>query len=177
MLTGYTVKMQFPECNHLAERANALAELSDDISEVFPYLNAVMSGARFNPVGRSLVLQHQGHRIVLRPRQAAISNLEDDNEARRVLDWLVDVINRTWDQRANIEPRHEAARQPGLIEVYRLLPGSNCRACGEATCLAFAAKLARGEANLELCEPLSSPEARQRREKLGDLLFCKDSGG
>ncbi|MGQ9674855.1 MAG: (Fe-S)-binding protein [Chloroflexota bacterium] len=171
LLTGYTVKMQFPECNHLAERANALAELSDDISEVFPYLNAVMSGARFNPAGRSLALQYQGHRVVLRPRQAAISNVENEDEARRLLDWLVEVINRTWEQRADIEPRHDTARQPGLIEIYRMLPGSNCRACGEATCMAFAARLVRGEANLGLCEPLSSPDARQRHDRLKDLLL------
>jgi acetyl-CoA decarbonylase/synthase complex subunit gamma len=37
------------------------------------------------------------------------------------------------------------------IEIFKLLPKTNCKECGDPTCLAFAMKLAAGKAELSLC--------------------------
>jgi acetyl-CoA decarbonylase/synthase complex subunit gamma len=50
------------------------------------------------------------------------------------------------------------------VEIFKLLPKTNCKKCGFPTCLAFAMKLAQRQASLDLC-PDVSEEARQ---KLGD---------
>ena len=50
------------------------------------------------------------------------------------------------------------------VEIFKLLPKTNCKKCGFPTCLAFAMKLAQRQASLDLC-PDVSVEARQ---KLGD---------
>ena len=50
------------------------------------------------------------------------------------------------------------------LDIYKLLDGSNCRECGEATCLAFAAAVFRGQRLLSECLRLS-PEVL---EKYGD---------
>ena len=34
------------------------------------------------------------------------------------------------------------AKLPGPLEIYPLLPGTNCKDCGEANCMAFATKMA-----------------------------------
>ncbi len=47
------------------------------------------------------------------------------------------------------------------IEIYKLLPQTNCKECGEPTCLAFAMKLAAGKTELALC-PTVSEEAKAR---------------
>jgi len=47
------------------------------------------------------------------------------------------------------------------IEIYKLLPQTNCKECGEPTCLAFAMKLAAGKTELALC-PSVSEEAKAR---------------
>src|ERR1035437_9188118 len=44
------------------------------------------------------------------------------------------------------------------LQVFKLLPNTNCRKCGYPTCLAFAMKLAAGKESLEKC-PYASPEA------------------
>ena len=44
------------------------------------------------------------------------------------------------------------------LQVFKLLPNTNCRECGYPTCLAFAMKLAAGKESLEKC-PYASPEA------------------
>ncbi|HEX74826.1 MAG TPA: acetyl-CoA decarbonylase/synthase complex subunit gamma [Dehalococcoidia bacterium] len=45
------------------------------------------------------------------------------------------------------------------IEIFKLLPKTNCKECGEPTCLAFAMKLAAGKAELNAC-PYVSEEAK-----------------
>ncbi|MCL4534561.1 MAG: Fe-S cluster protein [Bacteroidetes bacterium] len=170
LLTGYTLRMVSSDCNPFATTANAVAALSDDVSAVLPYLNAVLKGARYDPIGMSLIFQRDGHRVVLQSRQAAMTKLEDEAEGTALMDWLVETINRTWDERGEIEPDHRAARQPGLLEVYKGLPGGNCRACGEATCLAFATKLLREEVDLAACSPLFTEQHSDAREKLLELL-------
>ncbi len=47
------------------------------------------------------------------------------------------------------------------IEIYKMLPQTNCKDCGVPTCLAFAMKLAAGQAQLDAC-PHVSAEAREK---------------
>nr|HPG52566.1 acetyl-CoA decarbonylase/synthase complex subunit gamma [Spirochaetota bacterium] len=49
------------------------------------------------------------------------------------------------------------------IEIYKLLPQTNCGDCGVPTCLAFAMKLAAGQAELSRC-PHVSAESRAKLE-------------
>ena len=44
------------------------------------------------------------------------------------------------------------------LQIFKLLPNTNCRKCGYPTCLAFAMKLAAGKETLEKC-PDASPAA------------------
>ena len=50
------------------------------------------------------------------------------------------------------------------IEIFKLLPKTNCGECDVPTCLAFAMKLATGKAELSAC-PYVSDEARARLEE------------
>ena len=45
------------------------------------------------------------------------------------------------------------------LQIFKLLPNTNCKKCGCPTCLAFAMKLAAGKESLDKC-PDASPEAQ-----------------
>jgi len=47
------------------------------------------------------------------------------------------------------------------IDIFKLLPKTNCKECGDPTCLAFAMKLAAGKAELSAC-PYVSEEAKAK---------------
>jgi acetyl-CoA decarbonylase/synthase complex subunit gamma len=47
------------------------------------------------------------------------------------------------------------------IQIFKLLPQTNCKECGFPTCLAFAMQLASGKAELDAC-PYVSDEAREK---------------
>ena len=50
------------------------------------------------------------------------------------------------------------------MDIFKLLPKTNCQDCGVATCLAFAMKLAAGQAELDACPHLST-ETREKLEE------------
>jgi acetyl-CoA decarbonylase/synthase complex subunit gamma len=57
------------------------------------------------------------------------------------------------------------------IDVYMLLPRTNCKKCGQENCMAFATKLVNRELALELCTPLiEEKQYAKAYQKLWDLL-------
>ena len=132
----------------------AIAHLHADIREVLPYLNATLSRGIYKPGRPSLAWHNDGHNITFWSDRIAAEGLESREQAKEVIDSLVALVNGTWERREEIEPddtTHER-RQP--LELYRLLPMTNCKRCGEVTCFAFALKLAAGQADPEGCTPM-----------------------
>ena len=108
--------------------------------------------------------------MIVRPREIAVTNLEDREDARRVVEGVVKTINGTWDRRAEIQPDYRKRERLKHTDVYRLLPGTNCGACGVASCFVLALKVTAGEAEMDLCKPLLDDQYRSNREKLMMLI-------
>ncbi len=65
----------------------------------------------------------------------------------------------------------KGVRELSPLDVYMLLPKTNCGKCGEKNCMAFAAKVVNREVPIELCTPLIEEEKyREEYAKLKDLL-------
>jgi acetyl-CoA decarbonylase/synthase complex subunit gamma len=56
------------------------------------------------------------------------------------------------------------------IDVYKLLPRTNCKECGEENCMAFATKLVNREVTIEKCAPLLAKEHEKAYRQLKELL-------
>ncbi len=50
------------------------------------------------------------------------------------------------------------------IEIFKLLPKTNCKKCGFPTCLAFAMKVAQGQAKIEQCPDVSEEVKAKLKE-------------
>jgi acetyl-CoA decarbonylase/synthase complex subunit gamma len=62
------------------------------------------------------------------------------------------------------------AKELSPIEIYKHLPRTNCKECGETNCMAFAAKLVNREATLQECKPLLDPKQTETFNRLWALL-------
>lgn len=57
------------------------------------------------------------------------------------------------------------------LDVYKLLPQTNCGKCGETTCMAFAAKVADRVADIRICKPLfEDPKYKSKLEAALNLV-------
>ena len=63
-----------------------------------------------------------------------------------------------------------AVRKLNPLDVYKLLPKTNCKECGEQNCLAFATKLVSRETTLEECKPILEKVREKNYKQLTDLL-------
>ena len=152
----------------------AIARLPVDIREALPYLNATLSRGIYSPGRQSLAWRKEGHNIGFWPDRIAADGLESREQAREVIDTLVEMVNQTWERRDQIEPDDTTHERRKPLELFRLLPQTNCKQCGEETCFTFALKLAAGHAELEGCTPLFEAQTYDgQRAQLAELLATK----
>lgn len=170
-IEDYEIELSDIDCIPQAQGSiySAKAHFSGDVSEVMPYLNAVMKRARFSSASRSLLWKEGDRIFALRPDELAASSILDMKQARQVIAKTVAMINQVWEKRDEITPSHEERTQPPALQVFRLLPGTNCGECGLATCMAFAVQLATGDSSIEQCPPLSREDNAEVVQKLKGL--------
>ena len=159
LLSGYKKEIFRPEQNPQFESLHCIAHLEQDIGEVLPYLNTLLGGFDYLKDPPALILKSRGRLITLHPRKIAINALKDEDEAEKILQWLIAEINTAWERRGDIQPSFEGLPRPGILEILKRLPRTNCRICGEPTCMVFATRLAEGAKTAADCPELSN-EAR-----------------
>jgi ArsR family metal-binding transcriptional regulator len=171
LIDDYDLELFTPPCEPGAETWSAIARLTADISEVLPYLNATLRGAVYNHAAQALTWKKGGRNTAFHPYEIAASNLEDRAEAEQVITGLIKTVNRTWEKRAEIEPDLEMRQRPTPMALFKLLPGTNCKACGQPTCFTFVLKLAAGQQKLDDCPPLLQPDYVDRLAQLRALVI------
>ena len=177
LIDGFDLEVFTPPCDPGAERFAARARLKAPMDEVLPYLNATLRGAVYNPAAGALTWKKAGHNIAFHAYEIATSNVEDRDAAVKELRGLVDLVNRTWERRDEITPDLETHQRPTPMAVYKLLPRTNCKACGEATCFTFALRLAASQVQVEGCPTLLEPGQAQALEALRSISVNAPSLG
>ena len=171
LIEKYDVEVFTPPCEPGAERFSAIARLTVDISEVLPYLNATLRGAVYHPAANALTWKKGGHNIAFHAYEIATSNAEDREGAEKELRGLIDLVNRTWERRAEITPSTETRQRPTPMAIYKLLPNTNCKQCGEPTCYSFALKLVASQRKLADCPPLAEPQYAEKLAALEEIVI------
>jgi ArsR family metal-binding transcriptional regulator len=160
-----------PKMDSTKEVLHSIATFDTDISPVFPYLNAELGGWDYDQANQVVLLKlSSGKWITLQPHEIAIRGARDIEESRALLEWIKVQINDIYERRGGITPRYTSQAGLKVMEILKLLPMTNCKACGYATCMAYAAALREGEISLNDCPPLREETYRVKLEKLQTYL-------
>lgn len=156
LIEKFSVELTAPECTPGAEWWAAKVSFEVDISEVLPYLNSELTPTEYHHNARILIWDNDGVRCAFRPHEIAIAPIMDNVTAREMSDEIVSLICDVWNRRVEIEPDISGkARPPSILQILKILPGTNCRECDYATCMAFAAALMQNQTQLKKCPRLS----------------------
>jgi ArsR family metal-binding transcriptional regulator len=148
-----------------------IGEPSRKLDDVLPYLATLPNVIAYNPETCTLTLRRQPGFISLYSDKAYITKVKDTEEGLILFQALVDAINATWEHREALVAMTARKHAPRPLDIWTLLPQTNCKQCGEATCMAFACNLLLQERELEECTPLQVDEAyAERRATLIALL-------
>lgn len=151
LLKDYSLEIFKSKCQADAKGVHCFAHLSQDVSEALPYLNAVLGGFEYLQNPSAVTFRAQGKLITVHGDKIAVNALRDENEARKIVEWMKNEINDAWDKKDQIEPSTTGVPKPGIIDILKLLPKTNCRECGEPTCMVFATKVAEGAKGGQNC--------------------------
>jgi ArsR family metal-binding transcriptional regulator len=144
---------------------------SRTLNEVLPYLATLPGVIAFNPFQYTLTFRRQPGFLTLEREQVYITQVKDIHEGLELLAALTDSINLVWQKRNELVAVTENKRSPRPLDIWTLLPQTNCRECGEATCIAFAVGLLQDRRSVYECHPLQRDvNFSERRATLEAML-------
>ena len=169
LLKMYRLEIFNNKCMPGAMSVNCFAHLDQDVSAVLPYLNSVLGGFEYVQEPPAVTFKAHGKLITVHGRKIAVNALQDEAEARKILEWLKREINDTWENRDRITPRYKGAERPRIIDILKALPRTNCGQCGAPTCMVFAVRMVEGAVGVDDCPPLDDKQKQLLQRYLGDF--------
>lgn len=158
------------QCYADRRKIRIITHHDNDVAPLMPYLNSVMKAAQYNPGAPTLSFKRGVRVITLYPNKIAIAKADDMLDAWLILKELKDLIADVNSRLDEIAPDHTRSDPPTPLDIYKMLPRTNCGNCGSPTCLAFAALLAAAEIHPDDCPLLKESEYADGRFRLFELL-------
>ncbi len=163
LLESYRLEIFNNECMPGAMTVQCFAHLDQDVSAALPFLNAELGGFAYIKEPPSVTFKMYGKLLTVHGGKIAVNALKDEGEAGKIVAWLKREINNAWENRDQIVPRFEGMPRPRVIDILKRLPMTNCRECGEPTCMVFATRVAEGAKGSGDCPPMNA-ETKQSIE-------------
>ena len=127
-----------------------------NLDEVMPHLARLIPNAAYNEKNGWISFK-RGQRIITIHRDGFVTmtHIKDEREAMEILKYIEKKAKEAWEKREQIDITKPIKRiDVNALDVYNHLPKTNCKVCGEQTCMAFAVKLLNGEKDIKDCKPL-----------------------
>ncbi len=173
-LLGRLAVVVLTHCVADPAKLRLIAHFAGDVAEALPYLNAELLKGSYMPTMPVFTFM-DGYRMVSLFRdRLAIAKANDIVDAWASLERVRCLVGDVWARRAAIVPSSETRRRPPALEIYKRLPGTNCRECGELSCTAFAWAVWRGDARPHDCVPVFAGDRSDLKDAL--LLICAGLG-
>ena len=135
----------------------AHCQLNRDVSTLFPYINASFAEAKYYETPEYIQFYLNDIRCNLFPNHMIAGSFSDQRQALDFIQTLIGYLNDLHENRHAITPDHSRFKPISVIDIYKILPRTNCGACGFSSCLAFAAMLSRARVHPEQCPDLGPP--------------------
>jgi DNA-binding CsgD family transcriptional regulator/ArsR family metal-binding transcriptional regulator len=135
----------------------AYFRLKKDVRSVFPYINAFVTESRYYDRPEHIQFFFDGIKCTLYPHELIAASFPDEGAALSFFGRFMTFVEDLLQRRDTLQPDYRKYHPPAILDILKLVPKSNCRSCGYATCMAFAAALRNGEVAPDSCPDFASP--------------------
>jgi ArsR family metal-binding transcriptional regulator len=142
-----------------------VANMAPPLGGVLKILEPIFPRCNYSDRKDSLIVQ-KGEIIttIYGSGKVVMRMVTNEDEAKEALENLKNTINETIKKGVTPPPREKIKVE--LMELYKYLPQTNCRECGEQGCYSFAIRLMAGQVSLDRCTPLKEPEYATNQKHL-----------
>ncbi|ACL05109.1 transcriptional regulator, LuxR family [Desulfatibacillum aliphaticivorans] len=176
LVQGFTDFKLVPPPRRMSRPAwNAMFNLDQDVSGLFPYINRIKEDSLYferphyihfhwgeedwDKPDCALYPKKGESGCALYPKRAVIGLYKDRDEALAAAWKLVDFLNDLEARKDTIIPNHRMYKHIPVLDIFKILPRTNCRKCGYPTCMAFAAAVSAHKTGPDQCPDLTQPIA------------------
>lgn len=129
-------------------------KFNTDISPLFPFINAVAEKPTYFDNPHYITFRFNGYRCALYPENGVLSIVENQDHAIAAIEKLMEFLNDIHSRKDSIRPDQKKFKNVPALNIYKLLPKTNCKECGFPTCMSFAGALGKSEIAFEKCPGL-----------------------
>jgi ArsR family metal-binding transcriptional regulator len=134
-----------------------IARFEPPLGGALKLLEPLFPRARYSEKIGALIIQKGNILITIYSTgNVTMTMIRSEKEARETLEDLKKTINEAIVKGVTPVPREKV--KVDHAEIFKYLPKTDCKICGEQSCYAFAIRLVGGETNLEKCTPLLEPK-------------------
>ncbi len=173
-LSGYKIQ-QASQCLADAHKIKVIASLPRSVEELFPYLNVSLRGS-YHEQGKRFTFNYGKRPVVVEPDQIVLGKTESLDKAKEVLSEVVKIFNKVARERDRLIPSTKPRLPLSPYVIYKYLPKTNCRECGEMTCLAFATGVIQELYQIGDCPIMRDPSHEQSQTAIQKLIDCHFGG-
>ena len=145
-------------------RMIVIGKPSQALGEVLPFLATLPGIIAWNPEALTLTFRRPHGFMILYNDKVYITQVVNTAEGLELFAALKDAISTVWEKRAELIAVTTKKRAPRHLDIWELLPRTNCKECGEASCLAFAVAVLQHNRILNERAPLQSDSSFSDRK-------------
>ncbi|MGB9714656.1 MAG: (Fe-S)-binding protein [Candidatus Bathyarchaeales archaeon] len=151
------------------------AQADKPLSEIIPILFLAIPHSQYAKAFGSVTFLLNGKLVtVYSDGKIKLGCALREEIALRLLEKLKAILDKAYEyyeRHGSPDPKLlEIKQKLNPLEVYRLLPKTDSKECGEQGCFPFAVKLANGGKTLQECTQIQQPKYRTDREQLERML-------
>lgn len=144
--------------------------LEHDLAPLIPFAARLIRGGAFTPAIPALTFEEEHRLITVAPHEIVISRANDLLDMWVMIRTLIELIRSAREHQGRIRPETEPRQGIGAMELFRRLPGTDCRQCDSGGCMEFATGLITGRTKTARCRPLAQLSDPRHRQSLEWLL-------
>lgn len=144
---------QLLPCIADSTKFRVVANMAPPLGGVLKILEPIFPRGNYSDKKDSLIVQ-KGETIttIYGSGKVVMRMVKNEDEAKKELENFRTIINETIEKGVVPPPREKIRVE--LMHLYKYLPQTNCRECGEQGCYSFAIRLMAGQVSLDRCTQL-----------------------
>ncbi|MFC1513169.1 (Fe-S)-binding protein, partial [Thermodesulfobacteriota bacterium] len=132
-------------------------EVAKNLAPLFPYINSSIEGAQYFAQPERIQCIFAEVQCTLYSHAIIAAGFNNHEQARIFGEKLLHFLNELFAKRNSLTPNHRQVKNLSALDIYKILPQTNCAQCGLPSCLAFASALSKGKGASSQCPDFAQP--------------------
>ncbi len=151
-------------------RLTAQITVEHSMDELIPIAARLIRGGTFVPAIPALTFEEEHRLISLSPDGIRLSRCDDLPDIWIMMRTTVELLITAARNKHRIRPETSPRQGLGAGEIFRRLPGTDCKECNFDSCMELAMSITTGRTSIKECRPLPGEDYRDRLSSMKWLL-------